>query len=109
MGVHSYHYVVVGVKLDYDAEKKRLSPEKFEELYFEDNPKRGFEVIMDGMGAEYIVVGKIIHVSNEYSEDNFKELKLKDLAKEKQKVKKAIENAGIGSYEPILATFTHWS
>lgn len=109
MSVHSYHYVVVGVKLDYRAEKKRLSPEAFEELYYEDSSKKGFDVILDGMSGEYIVVGKVLSQSDEYSENNFKELKLKDLAKVKEQVKKALAKAGLGDQEPVLATFTHWS
>jgi hypothetical protein len=57
MSINITHHIILGVKLPFDA----LSDEKREKLRdFGDTQPSGFEVIIDGMGSQYIIVGKPI-------------------------------------------------
>lgn len=53
MGINRTSFVVYGVSVKYNK--------SFSDMYYDlDNPPREFDVVIDSMGGEYMVIGKIL-------------------------------------------------
>ena len=111
MGVYRSDYVVIGLKLDYDEEKKRLGSKGFEALYYgvTDSPYPGLVAIVDGMGGEYVVVGKILATAEDRDGFDFLSLEFgEELNALRATAKDLLAKAGY-DVEPKLFVFSHFS
>lgn len=121
MGINTHYYTVYGVHVDgYDDE---LSDALYGEgdlyLLLEDSTlPEDFGLIMDGMGGNYMVFGKILFDSGDLRyndfEDTFVEISMDDLAEHKAQYIEQFMNyfPGFGHYldrEWKLMTFMHLS
>jgi hypothetical protein len=89
MGVKATHYVTYGLKLPF----KFFSEEQREELYdlYDDNAYKekitheDISVISDGMGGEYLFIGKILAKGSESNGLEFTEISLSEAEERKTK------------------------
>ena len=113
MGISTHYYTVYGIKHEWDDQ----FAEVLDEVYGDSDLPN---VILDGMGGEYMILGEILFDSGDLRygefEDQFKEIDLKSLAKIE---KKYIENFKkkfpkwhklvARKYKFKLMTFAHYS
>jgi hypothetical protein len=70
MSISQTHYVILGIKYDFDEAKRNLGDEVFDndivnnyedDVYEEKiTEKNGLTVVSDGMNGEYFVIGKVL-------------------------------------------------
>jgi hypothetical protein len=94
MGVDTTYYLVYGIRLDYEANKKFN-----DRLHEDDNPNDDQHfAIVDGMNGEYIVLGVVIDTKDRYS-DNFTEIDVSQLDNQREEYSQ--------EFEKTFPDFTH--
>ncbi len=120
MGISTHYYTVLGRKLPWNNDFN----DYVEEFDLWDNEKhgdRGFDIIIDNMGGEYIIIGKILFDSgdlrwNEFK-DQYKEISFENFAKMSIELGAAMgthidpkfHNYVFQQTTPSLMTFAHYS
>lgn len=115
MGINTHYYTVYGVKIDgYPEDFSEAYDEKYDEV--QNHPD--FDVIADGMGGSYIIIGKVLFDSGDLRyndiEDAYVEIDTTWLKSYKVKSKKAFlemfpEYEDYMNLEWKLMTFVHYS
>lgn len=106
MGVDRTDYLMFGIKLDYDA----VDYDRHEAM-IEGQPGAPFDIILDGMGGKYSVVGKVIAKSDPYDGIEFTEITEDLLPAAPDELAKTIA-VSLGLPEPPklrLYLFSHYS
>jgi len=117
MGISTHYYTVYGVELPFDPLPSREDSEEFHEALYEKSS--GFDHISDGMGGEYLLLGKVLFRSGDLrwndTEDTWKVIpldKLEEIDKEwrSQFATQFPEQFHLVKNRPSkLITFVHYS
>lgn len=113
MGVDQEHYVIVGIKTDYDALEKQFGEEDTEELAKKlgavdqwNAEVEDFAYISDGMNGQYAVLGKIVYKGEGYEGMEMTDC-LEVLKEHKREVNKKLKELGIAEKAGVFV-FTHF-
>ena len=104
MSVNVKHYVMIGVDIGY-----RNDDELYERL--EPYMELGKEVfcLFDGMNGEYIILGEIVQVGDQYEGMKYKDISLIELKVMADRVEHNLRKLfGIEHCRPELFTVSHW-
>jgi hypothetical protein len=109
MGVDRKTYVVLGLKLDYKAERAKHGDQLYEK-YVETKLPAPLECVYDGMCGEYILLGKVLveSGSRRWGDDEFPFTRIAD-GPWRTEVRKALQELGFESPDIGLYVFQHYS
>lgn len=116
MSVNENHYIILGIKMDFDEYQKKFNVEENDSVHDQYTNRRNQKagdivVVVDGMSGEYAVIGRLIAKSRESYEGIPMTVIDKKVFNDKKLKKALIESFGFHEDEIIINiyAFTHYS